>query len=71
MPRFKVGDYVERFGPLAPEYTTVGRIVRVIPHADLPAYLTEYDVDFGFTILTFYESQLRLRESPAVNRRGR
>jgi hypothetical protein len=60
MARFKVGDYVERVGPLVPIYMKSGRIVRVIPHPDLPEQMTEYEIDFQFVVATFYQSQLRL-----------
>jgi len=59
MPLFKVGDYVERVGTLAPQYTKLGQVVRVIPHPELPEHLTEYEVNFGFAVVTFYQSQLR------------
>jgi hypothetical protein len=64
MPLFKVGDYVERVGTLVPTYMKHGRIVRVIPHPDLPDHLNEYEVDFQFAVATFYQSQLRLAEHP-------
>jgi hypothetical protein len=67
MPLFKVGDYVERVGTLVPPYMKFGRIVRVIPHEDLPEHLTEYEVDFKFVIATFYQSQLRLAKAPPTD----
>jgi len=66
MPLFKIGDHVERVGPLVPQYMKFGQIVGVILHADLPEYLTEYEVDFESRrelarhIATFYQTQLRL-----------
>ncbi len=60
MAQFKVGDYVERVGTLVPNYMKSGRIIRIIPHPDLPDDLTEYEVDFKFVNATFYERQLRL-----------
>ena len=66
MPRFKVGDHVERVGALVPHYMKFGHIVRVIPHPGSPEYLTEYEVDFESTgelahhVATFYQTQLRL-----------
>ena len=60
MARFKVGDYVERVGPLVPLYMKSGPVVRVILNPDLPEQFTEYDVDFKFVVATFYENQLRL-----------
>jgi hypothetical protein len=36
------------------------RIVRVIPHPELPDNFTEYEIDFDFIVGTFYEGQLRL-----------
>jgi hypothetical protein len=43
MPRFKVGDYVERVGILVPVCMKVGRVVRVIPNPELPDYLIPLD----------------------------
>ena len=60
MPKFKVGDPVERIGTLVPEYLKRGTVKRVIPHEDLPEDLTEYEIDFKFTIATFYQRQLKL-----------
>jgi hypothetical protein len=67
MPLFDVGDYVERLGPTVPEHMRFGRIVRIIPHNDLPEYLTEYAVDFGFVVANYHQSQLRLAEEPPPN----
>jgi hypothetical protein len=63
MARFKVGDYVERVGPLVPIYMKSGRIVHVIPHPELPEGFAEYTIDFKFVVATFYENQLKLAES--------
>jgi hypothetical protein len=60
MPKFKVGDRVERIGILIPIYMGGGIVTAVIPRDDLPAHFTEYDVDFKFVVARFYESQLRL-----------
>ena len=66
MPLFKIGDHVERVGPLVPEYMKFGQIVRVVLRPDLPEYLTEYEVDFesrrelAHHIVTLYQTQLRL-----------
>jgi hypothetical protein len=46
MPRFQVGDQVERVGTLIPPYMKSGRVMRVIPHPDLPEQFTEYEIDF-------------------------
>ena len=62
MPRFKVGDQVERIGSLIPTYMKSGRVMRVIPHPDLPEHFTEYEIDFKFVVATFYESQLKLAQ---------
>jgi len=62
MPRFKVGDQVERVGSLIPPYMKSGRVMRVIPHPDLPEHFTEYEIDFKFVIATFFESQLKLSQ---------
>jgi hypothetical protein len=72
MPLFQVGDHVERVGPLVPQYMRFGHIVRVIPHQDLPEYLTEYEVDFESLcephhVGTYYQTQLRLvLDDPSV-----
>jgi len=68
MPLFKVGDQVERVGPLVPShmpsYMRVGRVVRVISHPNLPDHLTEYEVAFGSVVATFSQTQLRLADDP-------
>jgi hypothetical protein len=65
MPKFKVGDEVERIGSLVPDYLQSGIIVRVIPHQQgMPDIFTEYEVNFSNkTIAIFYETQLRLVKS--------
>ena len=60
MARFMVGDRVERVGAHVPDYMKTGRVVRVIPHPQLSDAFTEYEVDFGFRVASFYETQLRL-----------
>jgi hypothetical protein len=61
MPKFKVGDRVERIGSLVPEYMRHGVITRVIPNKDVVDLFTEYEVNFDYQIIaTFYETQLRL-----------
>jgi hypothetical protein len=32
--------------------------------ADVPEYLTEYEIDFKFAVGTFYQTQLRLLNGP-------
>ena len=66
MPKFNVGDRVERIGTLIPDYMKEGTVTRVIPNADLPDDFTEYGVDFKFVVATFYERQLKLvRRAPS------
>jgi hypothetical protein len=66
MPKFKVGDHVERIGVLVPPYIRNGIITRVIPNPNVPERFTEYQVDFGNQVIaTLYETQLRLAESTA------
>jgi hypothetical protein len=61
MPRFKVGDRVERVGVLIPPYMRDGTITSVIPNKDGLEWFTEYEVNFGNQIIAiFYETQLRL-----------
>jgi len=59
MALFKVGDRVERVGPLVPEYMKTGRVVGVILHPQLPEHFTEYEINVGTRIANFYETQLR------------
>jgi hypothetical protein len=61
MPKFAVGDHVERIGSLAPEYMRSGVITRVIPNSQGLDLFNEYEVDFGNQVVTIlYESQLQL-----------
>jgi len=67
MPKFKIGDHVERIGVLVPEYMRHGVVTRVIPNTETNGldWLTEYEVNFdNQQIATFYETQVRLVESP-------
>jgi hypothetical protein len=63
MPRFKVGDHVERVGPLAPPYMKTGRIRQVFSPAHLPDSLTVYEVEFTSNVVTLYQSELRLLDA--------
>ena len=64
MPRFKVGDRVERVGTLIPPYLKKGTVTKVTPNKDGLDRFTEYEVNFGNQIVaTFYETQLRLAEA--------
>jgi hypothetical protein len=61
MPRFKVGDHVERIGSLVPEWMRSGVILRVIPNNQGLDLFNEYEVNFGDQVIAiFYETQLRL-----------
>ena len=61
MPKFKVGDHVERVGSLIPQYMKSGVVIRVIPDTSGTDWLTEYEIDFGNNqTAMFYETQLRL-----------
>jgi hypothetical protein len=62
MPKFKVGDEVERIGSLVPEYMRSGIIIRVIPPKQgMPDIFSQYEVNFSEKIVAiFYETQLRL-----------
>jgi hypothetical protein len=65
MPKFKVGDHVERIGSLVPEYMRSGIVTRVIPNQQGHHLFNEYEVNFGNQVIAlFYETQLRLVESP-------
>ena len=58
MPKFAVGDRVERIGPLIPNYLRSGVIVSVIP-SKVDSF-TQYEVDFGDQIRVIYQPELRL-----------
>jgi hypothetical protein len=61
MPKFAVGDHVERVGVLAPEYMRYGTIIRVTPNNVGEYLFYEYEVAFSNHMIgTFYEPQLRL-----------
>ena len=65
MPKFKVGDRVERIGSLVPEYMRCGIVTEVIPNDQGRDLFNEYEVNFGNQLIaTFYETQLRLYRSP-------
>ena len=61
MPKFAVGDYVERIGSLVPEYMPNGVVIRLIPNDQGLDLFNEYEVNFGNQVIAnFYETQLRL-----------
>ena len=61
MPKFAVGDYVERIGSLVPEYMRNGVVIRLIPNDQGLDLFNEYEVNFGNQVIAiFYETQLRL-----------
>ena len=61
MPKFAVGDYVERIGSLVPEYMRSDVIIRVIPNDQGLDLFNEYEVNFGDQVIAiFYQTQLRL-----------
>jgi hypothetical protein len=61
MPKFAVGDHVERIGVLVPENMRHGIVTRVITNKVGQDLFYEYDVDFGNQVIgTFYEAELRL-----------
>ena len=63
MPKFKLGDHVERIGSLVPGYQRIGEVIRIIPNKDGYELFTEYEVCFSSKIIArFYETQLRLVE---------
>ena len=69
MPKFNVGDNVERVGPLVPTYMQRDVISRVIPDKGGIDWLTEYEVDFDNKLVAnFYETQLqRVKAAPDSN----
>jgi hypothetical protein len=57
MPKFKVGDHVERTRLHEPPYMPVGVITRVIPDPTGRSWLNQYEVDFGHKLRgVFYEN---------------
>jgi hypothetical protein len=68
MPKFKIGDEVERSGSLVLPYMTRGIVIHVIPNKPGLDQFTEYEVDFGNHVTAIvYETQLR----PAKDLTGR
>ncbi len=64
MPKFKVGDKLERVGEHVPASMREGIVLRVIPpSADLPDMFSRYEINFESTTGIFYETQLRLLKS--------
>jgi hypothetical protein len=58
MPKFKVGDQVERIGSRLP-YMRSGIVTKVITNEE--GWFTEYEVNFGNQVIAnFYETQLHL-----------
>ena len=67
MPKFNVGDHVERIGVLVPAYMRNGTVIRVIPNTGVEDWFTEYEVNFESKLIgNFYETQLQLA-TPAEN----
>ena len=61
MPKFKIGDHVERIGVLASGQMRNGVVVRVIPNKIGQDLFYEYEVTFGTRMIAvLYETQLRL-----------
>ena len=58
MHRFKVGDWVEVIGDVAPDMKQ-GTILRVLPNSEGSDRLNEYEVRFGLKTALHYETQLR------------
>ena len=64
MPKFKVGDQVERIINVLPGPPHVGTVRRVIPNGDDYDMLMEYEVEFkDRQIAIFYETELRLAKA--------
>jgi hypothetical protein len=60
MPRFKVGDQVERIGSLVPLYKKNGAVTKVLPDDHDQDHFTQYEVNFRDRVVAiFYETQLR------------
>ena len=68
MPKFNVGDIVERIGPLIPDYMRDGLVTKVIPNKDGIDWLTEYEVRFSTVLVAnFFETQLRLVKAKSAS----
>ena len=67
MPKFKVGDQVERIDSLVPEYMRhSGTATQVVPNEDGIEWFTQYEVNFDDRLIAIvYETQLRLVEPPS------
>ena len=69
MPKFAVGDYVERIGSLVPEYMRNGVVIRLIPNDQGLDLFNEYEVNFGNQVIAiFYETQLRMATKAILKR---
>jgi hypothetical protein len=68
MPRFRVGDQVERIREAKPDDRRVGVVTKVIPNKQGPDLFTLYEIRFdkGKTA-TFYEAQLRLAKAAGAS----
>jgi acetyl-CoA carboxylase carboxyltransferase component len=61
VPKFKVGDRVERIGWLVPEYMRRGIVTGVTLNRQGQDSFNEYEVNFGNQlIMILFETQLRL-----------
>jgi hypothetical protein len=60
MPKFAVGDRVERIGAVVPESMRIGTVTHVIANTVGLDTFYEYEVKFGSAFATFYEEELRL-----------
>jgi hypothetical protein len=58
MPKFAVGDHVEKIGLLVPESMRQGIVIRVITNKVGQDLFYEYEVAFGNKIGIFYEAEL-------------
>jgi hypothetical protein len=57
MPKFAVGDHVERIGSFVPAYMRRGVIIRDIPSDQGLGLFNEYEVNFGNQVIAiFYET---------------
>jgi hypothetical protein len=71
MPKFKLGDRVERTRLHEPPYMPIGVIIRVIPDPTGRNWPNQYEVDFGHKLTgIFYENHLRLVKRAADSETG-
>ena len=71
IPKFKVGDQVERVNGVLLGRTLVGAVKSIIPEREGYERFTEYEIEcLDGTISLFYETQLRLAKAVSPRQAG-